>query len=503
MSDKQTDWLAKRHPDYHATLPQWQLNHDSYVGGVQYYNSGHLFQYSRVEGDDTYKERCARAARRNFFARIVETIVGYLGSSEAARNPNAPPAVLNFRQKPCKDSDDTIATYMLDIARWLFGQGMIAVVVDQDAVAYETKAQEVEAGHRPYSYIVLPAQIADYSIGKDGKLNWLKLIETYRNDDDPQTADDGVQTQYRIWYRDKWQVWRYDNDRVATLHEEGENRLGQVPARIYKFMKGSSAWQGATPMDDVARLDRAIFNLESELDEIGCRYTFSQLWIRVADLLANQMMSNAANQDLGTKAVVDFGLALGRNEVLVVTGEGNGPGAGYIAPDASQGELILKMIDNKAKAIYQLLALQDETSEKVGTPMSGESKKRDFVRLDAMLRKFAKVLENIEWTISDLANQWQGGAPGALAEDASKWPDTFDVSALADDLNEVLQLDDLFADSPTAQLLFRTRLLDKWAAGTEDTVEQTMLEMAKKELKSRMTSDDEPPEEKEKKKDEE
>lgn len=466
------NWLDTKHPAYAACLPQWQLNLDSYMGGVQYDEGGHLFRYSRNEGEQTYLDRKARSARRNFVKSLVDKYIAHLSKVEPTRKPGVGNDVEEFQKAPTKRPKDTISTFMAKVATYTFLMERVVVVVDQAPFAVETKAQEKELGLRPYAYLVLPQDVLDIGFDENGKLLWIKFRETVREGEgSPRTAG-GLKCRYRIWTRQGWEVWEKNKHGQAHLVESGENSLGIVPAVIVDYDDGPNQWQASTPMHDICRLDRAIYNLESELDEIGCRYTFSQLWMKVGQLLANQVITanhnaNKHNENAGQEALLQFGVAMGKGEVLVSTAEGDGPGAGFISPDATQGQLLLDIIEQKVKALYQLISLQDENSEAKGNPESGEKARRDFVRLDAALADFAKRLENAEWEITNLAHRWNGGTTD-LPDDLAQWPDSFDVSALLDDLAESLQLDLMLTDSPTARALIRKRLVRKAFADTDE-----------------------------------
>lgn len=467
------NWLETTHPSYASCVTQWDLSLDSYEGGVRYDKGDHLFRYSKAEGENTYEERKKRSARRNFVARVVNTVAGHLQSQPVERAQTVPVAVQEFQKAPVKGKPDTIGTFMDKVARYTFTCDRVFIVIDNETQTARTLLEEKQLGLKPYVYIVFPQDALDYEFGPDGKLNWIKIREWFRAPAaHPREAQRGNKTRYRIWFRDRWELWEKTDEKDGVSERmvgTGPNAIGEVPVVISDYEDGPSPYQGATPVHDIARLDRAIYNLESELDELGCRYTFSQLWINIGDFLANQILGPATDEFAPgqngqrvdpAQTLLQFALKMGKGEALVTTGEGNGPGAGFISPDASQGELLLKMIDDKAKALFQLVSLQDEAAEAGGQAESGESKRRDFARLNTLLVKFARRLENVEWQITNIAAKWSGETAD-LPEDVIKYPKSYDVSALTDDLDEAVNMLTLLSSSKTAKLTIAETLLRK------------------------------------------
>ena len=78
------------------------------------------------------------------------------------------------------------------------------------------------AGKRAYAKLVTPLDLVDWSVDDVGRFLWAVIRE-----DEPDTRMPGeepepeVKSQYRVWYRDRWELWR---------DKSGSQMLGSEPS---------------------------------------------------------------------------------------------------------------------------------------------------------------------------------------------------------------------------------------------------------------------------------
>lgn len=426
--------LDNRHPQYAAMSPDWIFWAQSYNGGQEYTAAKHLFKFCR-ETDGRYSARLKRADRNNFTKQILDLVIQYLFKEAPARkHDKASQAIQDFWEDV-----DGKGTQIDDFARQLGTNvglyGFHYVVVDKPPEIAVTKAEQQAKGLKPYAYFVSPVDVFDVVFDdKTGHITQILIREYTRGVIDlrNERENDNLQERFRLWFKDPvsgavtWTLYKKDKDGKPVVDSQGAISLERIP--IAKVTRGDSTYGGSSIVGDVATLDRSVYNYNSLCDEILYDQTFSIL----------RLPWDGKAQEFYD----EWGLVLSTKSVLPYPKDA-AMAPDYISPDASQGELILKRIDQKTNQIFKLQNLQDTVGRTVDTQktggtnsaQSGIAKAYDFEKLNAGLGEFGDVLEKGEEAIAELVNLWEGETD-AMHTDLIDYPDTFNIKSMVQELME-------------------------------------------------------------------
>jgi hypothetical protein len=323
--------LAKTfHPEYASNQEYWQDAWDFYRGGKWVLEPVHralplrrrrlrrfvrgtdredanstndipsyLFGHIREENDQ-YLDRHDRA----FHIPIFRTIVDIYVSATLRRGPTRtrdkkpiPPDEEPWKafRENCDLVGTNIDPYMRQALTLALVYGKIFAITDMPAMPEGdqklSKQKAAELGIRPYTYLVSPLDVVDWSLDEFGRLNWLVIRED--RDDGRQPGDEvkRARSQFKVWTKDKWFLYQSDQEPSIMLGgnfveegfkvvKSGDNKLKRVPARIL-FARRSRDRRRSLEADsmlaDLVPIDLGIFNRFSLLDEQLYGQAFSQL----------------------------------------------------------------------------------------------------------------------------------------------------------------------------------------------------------------------------------
>lgn len=463
----------RRHPQYDCLLPHWQFMEDTYVGGREWF-AENIFQYVK-EGNDEYACRVARAYRFNHTREVVDLVNKYLFRSEISRNEqDAPDSVKKFWKNATLQGLDIHEFMKIASLKSSIG-GRPWVIVDNTgqgslAGAMSLAEQEKE-DFQIYAYVVSPVDVLDMSYDDRGNLNWIVIREYKRDDEDPFEASGCVDEVYRLWTRTEWFLIEQTgttkdkegrDQAVFDITDQGEHGLGVVPAVKVDNTMTDDPWSSPALVADIAYLDRATANYASNLDAIIQDQTFSQLAMPAQNLMPGDDAYNKV-------------LEMGTKRIFIYDGEG-GKGPEFISPDPRQASLIIAAIEKIINEIYHSVGLAGERTKQDNSQgidnSSGVAKAHDFERVTALLASKADSLEMVENRIAHLVALWAGEEIQEGIE-LVKYPDTFDVRTLMDELDISLKLS--VVDIPES---FRSEqakiLLEKLFPSLGETVKEEM-----------------------------
>jgi hypothetical protein len=446
--------LDNRHPDYARLAPEWQFWQQSYEGGALYQEAGHLFRFPK-ETRSNYVERLKRASRMNFTRQVLDLLIQYLSKEVPERKKDqAPKAVLDFWEDADRKGT-TIDDFMKDVALLAGLFGSYYVMVDKPADVAENKLEQDARKLKPYAYGINPLDVLDLVHDTtSGEIVQVLIREYVRGPVSllESRDSDTLQERFRLWVKTDegilWILFRQDAEGNPEELERGLASIQRIPLVEVKRIGGSV-------IADIATLDRKVYNYDSLLDQILYEQTFSTL-----RLPWNGRMEEFYEQwelTLGTKSILPYDPTAGA-------------APDFIAPDSSQGELILKAIDQAVIQIYRAKNLLDTVGASLpkSTTASGIARGYDFEKLNAGLATFADNLEKAEEELAVLVSLWEG-VNETLPPDLIDYPDAFDVKTLLQALEEARLLAQSVA-SDTFRKLMQKRLVKK-AVPKLDTAE--------------------------------
>jgi hypothetical protein len=418
-------FLDNRHPDYVRMAVNWQFWRESYEGGATYLQGGHLFRFPR-ETESNYTERLKRAARLNFTRQVVDLLVQYVRKESPARRMESASEAIQAFWRDVDRQGRTIDDFMGSVALMTALFGRAYVVVDKPAAGAVNRLDQGQRRLNPYAYTLSPLDVLDTVRDEcESELTQALVREYVRGPVNLSEARerDGLTERFRLWLKtDEGVVWR-----LFHRGEDGQPRevdggvlpLQRLPIVEVQRSDGSLA-------EEIATLDRKVFNYESLLDQILYEQTFSTL-----RLPWNGRMEEFYDQwelTLGTKSILPYDPT-------------SGAAPDFIAPDARQGDLVLKAIEQSVANIYRVKNLLDALGgiQPGQSPVSGIARGYDFEKLNAGLSAFADDLEKAERELAMLVNAWEGEEE-TVPPDLVDYPDTFDVKTLLQELDEYRQL---------------------------------------------------------------
>ncbi|MTH61194.1 hypothetical protein [Paracoccus litorisediminis] len=421
------------HPEYAKLKDHWEFCNACYIGGQEWF-AGNIHRYHK-EGDQEYAARLQRATRINHTREVVDLIQKYIFKSPIARDASAGADVQAFWKKATRDGRN-VGELMAEVSTATSVCQRVAVVVDTETGPVVTLSQAEAEEHKRavYAYVVMPWDILDYSFSKtDGKLNWIKLREWVRDDEDPLQVDMNMIERQRLWTRDGWMLFSRrvpvgtEKDGGIELKDMGRHDLGEVPVRLVDHISlTGKPYRSAGLVDDVAYLDRQVANYLSDLDAIIQDQTFSQLAIPAESLPSDQKGAKKNMLEFGTKRVFTYS-----------AGIGSSARPEFLSPDPKQAGVIQSTIDMIVAHIYSTIGLAGERTKQdnaVGIDnSSGVAKAYDFERVNALLLSKAQRLQAVENWLAEMVRKWNGErAPNNT--DLVTYPDSFDVATLGDEL---------------------------------------------------------------------
>jgi len=252
--------LATTHRLYLRYRPRWEFLYQSYVGGDEYRLAGHLTRY-QLESDGEYNQRLRITPLPNHCQSVVSTYVSFLFREHPERELESwedLPDVQEFL-KDCDYEGRSFTDFMKQAAIWSSVFGHCWIMVTKPNIGAETAAQEQAAGVRPYLNMMTPLVVSDFqwerTVSGAYKLTYFKYVE--------EVVD--KLTTVKVWTPETIETWiMYDDAKEAELKMVEPNGLGMIPAVLVYNQRSIEKGIGVSDINDIADLQRMIYNMMSE-----------------------------------------------------------------------------------------------------------------------------------------------------------------------------------------------------------------------------------------------
>ena len=255
------------HRLYRANCAEWEFFRTAYLGGREWEEAQLLYRYLN-ETAPQLGERLKQTPLENHCKSVVHTYSGFVwrvppkrsfGGLEGNR------AALALHVNADKEGA-SLNEFMKGVQLWASVFGTAWVVMDKPAVRGATKGDEISRDIRPYLKLYFPAHVLDWRFEESGsgcyELTYLKVRERV----------DGAQGEgwvYRVWTRERVEVWRVEGDGEAVaISGGGVNEVGMVPAVVHYNTKPLERGVAVSDLQDVARMQRSMYNDLSELTQM-------------------------------------------------------------------------------------------------------------------------------------------------------------------------------------------------------------------------------------------
>ena len=432
---------ARKHPDYDAKVNIWNFLLASYRGGMgmqdrfggegwrdktklKGYYAG-LFKW-RKENEDDYLNRVAVTPYRPYARRILVAFANYATKEEPTRT----------HAESFKDflaDVDGKNTPMINFVRHCLIMnaclGEFNVLVDMPTVDEQnppnSKADEEARGLRPYCVPLMPHDIVDWSIGSDGRYEWV-LIENRRviNKPDEDEAHEEVTRTY--WDKQQFIAYKKEEKKWVMIDKPKPHPCGRVPVLHIVYEDADN--DPLTPESwfyDLADMNRLIYNLDSIDVENFATQGHGQLILPGHN---EEDIKKASTSEAWTEDKDERGISR------------------YIQPSGIEHEKIENKILNTRSEMYRVAGLNHRTDSKDAE--SAEAKAWDFEEVNQFLKAFASTGGHIEEELTDIAAKWESTSGKGIE---SKYPTDFSVREISKIIEGILDLKQIGWTSETGR----------------------------------------------------
>lgn len=410
--------LSMTNREYGRNRDRWTFLLDSFVGGDDYRRAGHLTKYV-LEQDAEYQARLKTTPLANHCSSVISTYMSFLFRNDIVREfgtLEGSPDVESF----LKDADfegRSFNSFMKDVAQWASVWGACWVIMTKPNIGAVTRAQELEAGVRPYLNVVSPLVVNDWTWERlpngQYELSYLKHIEE---------VVDKI-TVLKEWTKDSIKTWILDSVKEeAHLKEEVPNLLGKIPAVLVYNRKSLVRGQGVSDISDIADIQKMIYNFTSEIEQ-------------------------AIRLDLHPSLVVPDNAQLGAGAgALIIQPTGSDPALApyYLQTSGANIQSIQDTIAKLEQTINDLANVGGVRTTKTQVS-SGIALQTEFELLNARLSEKADSLELAEEQLWKLFCEYQGYTWNGSV----KYPDSFSIRDIQREYNELVTAKNA-ASSPEA-----------------------------------------------------
>jgi hypothetical protein len=375
---------------------RWQFYLESYLGGEEYRQAGHLVKY-QLETAIEYQARLDSTPLDNHCKSIISTYISFLFRECPERDFGMlehNPMVEDF----CKDADlegRSLDAFMKDAAIWAGVFGHCWILVTRPDVGAQTLGEQIAMGSRPYVNLLTPLTVLDWRWKRSPtgryELSYMKYVEE---------VNDTLST-IKEWTPETISTYIVDNKNRQVDEEFVEvNGLGMIPAVQIYSTRSPVRGIGSSDLSDIADQQKAIFNEYSEIEQL----------IRLQN-------HPALCKTIDTEA-------------------GAGAGAIITLPDNLDPGLkpfLLEPAGNGLQAIYDSIAARVAAIDKMAhtggvrttktQTSSGVALQTEFALLNSKLSEKADQLELAEEQIWKLFAAYMG----TVWDGEVNYPDSFDV----------------------------------------------------------------------------
>jgi hypothetical protein len=380
----------------------------SYLGGQDYQDGYQLNRYI-LETDEEYLKRAENTPIDNHCKNVVQIYTSFLFRVPPTRDYGSlqgDPQLESFINDADLDGrsfNNVIREMQVNASIY----GTCWAILDKPAVQTQTRAEEIQLDIRPYISLYTPENVLNWNFERslNGKYVLTRLVLLEDLFDDVATI--------RVWtnedittYRLKDYTKGYSTSKPMLL-DEMPNMLGKVPAVILYNQKSQRRGVGISDLNDVAELQKAIYNDYSEIEQL----------IRLSNHPSLVKTPNV-EASAGAGSIIEMPEDLDSNLKPYL-----------IQPSSQSLDGIMNNINMKVEAINRIthMGAVRATQDRV---QSGIALQTEFQLLNARLSEKADYLQNAEEQIWKLFAEWQNQTfDGEII-----YPDSFNLRDYASDL---------------------------------------------------------------------
>jgi hypothetical protein len=413
----------------------WKYLLESYVGGEEYRNAGHLTRY-QLETNNEYSARLRATPLENHCQSVISVYNSFLFREEPDRDfgNNTQSFELEMFLRDADLDGRSLNAFMKDVATWSSVFGTAWIVVSKPNVGAVTVADEQAQGVRPYVSLLTPMTVLDWqwkrAVSGRYELVYFKYLEDVNGD---------------VRVVKEWTPTEITTTTVNIRNPEilekiiEINGLGKIPAVCAYNGRSTTRGIGISDIADIADQQRFIYNATSEVEASIRMNTHPSLCVTSETVIgtgAGSIIQMETNLDPGLKPYL-----------LEYTG----------ASVASIYEAIKHAIDSidKMANTGAVRAVESRT-------LSGVAMETEFALLNARLSEKADNLELAEEQMWQFWFEYQGEQWMGEID----YPGSFNIRDTSKEI-EQLQVAASAAQDPKVRAAIDAQILD-WLDLDED-----------------------------------
>lgn len=410
----------------------YDLLYDAYTGSGGFLDGSYLFQHKREDVMD-FAIRKQQARYSNFTRVIVNSLVNPIFKKTIIRDYDGNDMLDAF----VEDVDGlgtSLNTFMRKAAKWARLYSKVFIVMDNFTEEQMAANQQdaIERRQFPYLYVVRPNQVTDYICDKYGCFSSF----SYKVRSKMSKTDLKENTEYEEW---TWTADTWEMKGEKHIAQTGENPLGLVPVITLSAVDDEE--DNPLPVPDmlhIARANRDLYNRDSEKREILRNQCFPVLVYPMTPAAASRAKQLDANGQ-------ELGLDIGTNNMLNVDAQ-SGHMPAFIAPPMEPVTVLQTEISNIIDDMFRQANLTSVLA--IQTKQSGVAKQWDFEETTNVLADAAENCESTELRIFSMFQQWTNTE---ISDLKIKYPRSFNITDIEDELTKAQQMKDLMVGGPVVQ----------------------------------------------------
>jgi len=242
---------------------RWQFYLESYMGGEEYRQAGHLTRYVN-ETTQEYEARLASTPLDNHCRSVISVYTSFLFRETPERELGSltnDMTIESFMEDADLDGR-SLDAFMKEVSIWSNVFGSCWVILSKPNTGAVTMADEQQSGVRPYVNILTPLTVIDWRWSRNAMgaytLSYFKYVED---------VNDSVQT-IKEWTNESITTYTVDTQAKQINGQEVEvNGLGRIPAVICYGTRSPVRGIGASDISDISDHQKKIYNELSEVEQ--------------------------------------------------------------------------------------------------------------------------------------------------------------------------------------------------------------------------------------------
>lgn len=408
-TSREYEAILGTHEQYQNLNMRWRYLLNSFLGGEIYRQGQYLTRYM-YESEQDYITRLITTPLDNHAKGVLAVYNAFLFRKPPQRDfasLEGDPIIDQF----IRDADlegRSMDSFMKDVSTYAGVFGHCWVILTKPNTGAITKADENIIGSRPYVSLLTPLAVLDWEWTRSPAGHYYLTYFKYAEDSDRSHV-----VTVKEWTPEtiKTSVVNKD-DRLILVQGVEVNELGKIPAVICYGQRSPKRGIGISEIDDIADLQRAIYNEYSEVEQT-IRISGHPSLVKTAEVEAvagaGAVVQMPENMDPGLKPYL-------------------------LEPSGQNVSSIYESIKNRVEAIDRIANLGSARAQRTSS-MSGVAMETEFQMLNARLSDKADNLELCEDNIWTLWALYQG----TVWDGSIDYPDSFNIQDKKNELASLVQ----------------------------------------------------------------